>query len=190
MQRPRRKSTTGKIQARWLSPHKGKRLNVLQVLIHFRHRCLSSSQTMHKKNRQPALSIFLLPFKQTWFFWFISGNDRHFTTHSAHPELINTTTDIRLDFIHLFNHRKCSVQQNSIHYKRFYGVLVVKGVHNMHTHTHTYTYRHTDTHTHTPAVHKEKTTTSNFPVANEIKTRQWKLSIRPPPSHNSTSQPK
>lgn len=103
------------------SCHKSKRFNVIKVFIHFRDTIVYLPlQTMHKKNCQPALSMFLLPFKQTWFFRLISGNDRHFTTHSAHPELINTTTDIRLDFIHLLTTRKCTIQQNSIHYKRFY----------------------------------------------------------------------
>lgn len=103
------------------SCHKSQRCNVIKVFIHFRDTIVYLlSQTEHKKNCQPALSMFLLPFKQTWFFWLISGNDRHFTTHTAHPELINTTTDIRLDFIHLLTTRKCTIQQNSIHYKRFY----------------------------------------------------------------------
>lgn len=103
------------------SCNKSKRFNVIKVSIHFRDTIVYlPPQTAHKKNCQPALSMHLLPFKQTWFFWLISGNDRHFTTHSAHPELINTTTDIRLDFIHLLTTRKCTIQQNSIHYKRFY----------------------------------------------------------------------
>lgn len=103
------------------SCHKSKRFNVIKVFIHFGDTIVYlPPQNRHKKNCQPALSMFLLPFKQTWFFWLISGNDRHFTTHSAHPELINTTTDIRLDFIHLLTTRKCTIQQNSIHYKIFY----------------------------------------------------------------------
>lgn len=100
---------------------KSKRFNIIKVFIHFRDTTVYLPPlTEHKKNCQPALSMFLLPFKQTWFFWLISGNDRHFTTHSAHPELINTTTDMRLDFIHLLTTRKCTIQQNSIHYKMFY----------------------------------------------------------------------
>lgn len=103
------------------SCHKSERFNVIKVLIHFGDTIVYlPPQTLHKKNCQPALSMFLLPFKQTWFFWLISGNDRHFTTHLAHPELINTTTDIRLDFIHLLTTRKCAIQQNSIRYKGFY----------------------------------------------------------------------
>lgn len=51
------------------SCHKSKRFNVIKVFIHFRDTIVYlPPQTVHKKNCQPALSMFLLPFKQTWFF--------------------------------------------------------------------------------------------------------------------------
>ena len=71
-------------------------------------------------------------------------------THSAHPELINTTTDIRLDFIHLLTTRKCTIQQI---------LYITKDSIKKGGREDGWTPTHTHTNTHTTDVHKEKTTT-------------------------------
>lgn len=100
-------------------------------------------------------------------------------THSAHPELINTTTDIRLDFIHLLTTRKCTIQQI---------LYITKDSIKKGGREDGWTPTHTHTNTHTPQTYtKKRLPPSNFPVANEIKDMAMKPvnSLSP---YNSISQ--